>query len=611
MDMHSVGQEGEHREAAVPDNDQGRTRTHPQQPTDGIRSESIRSNGSLDRLRFNGNADASLTNDPTSDNAANDLEYALQVGQLLLDQNRNLEADLRIAKEESEVLLSLLSRMDPDAVTEAMADIKRGSDEELLASTSPAFHLGLEDRIKAATLSLPRTPAHSKSTGNETVEMRSALSQIDELKDQVETLTTKNSDLRMQNLDLLSQFHNPNTSKLVCDGSPPAVSRHVQELETRVQEYSILVNQLQGQLELSKHQISVLKSMQSPFRVSGAPLLLAPSTDAIQTPAHTPFRADSPLLVRNLHAEIANGTATLSEGLHRNSASVQRNSFLSAASSAALYNNRSTPRQSELAPTNEASLHLPTLASHLHLQQQQQPQYQHTYVMNANRIESQISSRSDSNHAQDSDWELEPVAPHSPPEQAHFAHPTKPASISATPSSLGRGMVTVQNVTTHVEHLELTAAKEASNESLFPSTQVTLTSGKSVSSAPKLGVQNGTLTSATNVNVIVRLMVGSFLDKFNRRRTKSEKRFVNVNPYSRTISWSKYEPGSLTPCEISTVFMKTVYVEDLTDGTSRIVVSAPNREVVFQCSSAAEHAVWERGLTLILQNQSKNGSPFI
>ncbi|KAJ3221261.1 hypothetical protein HDU81_010773 [Chytriomyces hyalinus] len=609
--MHSVGQEGEHRETTMQGNDQGRTHAHPQQPNDGNRSESIRSNGSLDRLRFNvGNADASLNNDPTSDNAANDLEYALQVGQLLLDQNRNLEADLRTAKEESEVLLSLLSRMDPDAVAEAMADIKRGSDEELLASAAvPAFNLGLEDRIKAATLSLPRTPARSKATGNESVELRSALSQIDELKDQVETLTSKNSDLRMQNLDLLSQFHNPNTSKFVCDGSPPAVSRHVQELETRVQEYNLLVNQLQGQLELSKHQASVLKSMQSPFRVSGAPLLLAPSTDAIQTPAHTPFRADSPLLVRNLHADIANGAATTSDGLHRNSSNVQRNSFLSATSSAALYNNRSTPRQSELAPTNEASLHLPTLTSHIHFQQQ--PQYQHTFVMNANRLESQISSRSDSNHAQDSDWELDPVAPHSPPEQAHFTHPTKPASISATPSSLGRGMVTVQNVTTHVEHLELTAAKEASNESLFPSTQVTLASGKSVSSAPKLGAQNGTLTSATNVNVIVRLMVGSFLDKFNRRRTKSEKRFVNVNPYSRTISWSKYEPGSLTPCEISTVFMKTVYVEDLTDGTSRIVVSAPNREVVFQCSSAAEHAVWERGLTLILQNQSKNGSPFI
>ncbi|KAI9328863.1 hypothetical protein BDR26DRAFT_40244 [Obelidium mucronatum] len=105
-------------------------------------------------------------------------------------------------------------------------------------------------------------------------------------------------------------------------------------------------------------------------------------------------------------------------------------------------------------------------------------------------------------------------------------------------------------------------------------------------------------------------MVGAYLLKYNRRRTKCERRFVNVNPYSRTISWSKSEPGNAGNDEVTTVYMQTVFVEDLTDGRSRIVVSAANREVVFQCSSALEHAIWERGLTLILQNQSKTVVPY-
>ncbi|ORY50401.1 hypothetical protein BCR33DRAFT_528586 [Rhizoclosmatium globosum] len=111
----------------------------------------------------------------------------------------------------------------------------------------------------------------------------------------------------------------------------------------------------------------------------------------------------------------------------------------------------------------------------------------------------------------------------------------------------------------------------------------------------------------TNVNVIVHLMTGATLQKYNRRRTKSEPRFVSVNPYTRTISWSKTAPTM--GGEVTTVFMRTVFVEDLVDGRSRIVVVGVGREYVFQCGSALEHAIWERGLTLVLQGAQGQGQP--
>ncbi|KAI8836612.1 meiotic cell cortex C-terminal pleckstrin homology-domain-containing protein [Chytridium lagenaria] len=105
-----------------------------------------------------------------------------------------------------------------------------------------------------------------------------------------------------------------------------------------------------------------------------------------------------------------------------------------------------------------------------------------------------------------------------------------------------------------------------------------------------------------DISTIVRLMVGAWLLKYNKRRSKAERRFVMVNPYTRTISWSKRDPSDEKNDGVSTVYIQSVHVEDLTDGRSRIVIIAPTREVVFECRSAAEHGIWERGLTLILQN---------
>ncbi|KAI8618871.1 hypothetical protein BC830DRAFT_1216357 [Chytriomyces sp. MP71] len=109
-----------------------------------------------------------------------------------------------------------------------------------------------------------------------------------------------------------------------------------------------------------------------------------------------------------------------------------------------------------------------------------------------------------------------------------------------------------------------------------------------------------------NVNAIICLMTGAFLFKFNRRLTKAERRFVTVNPYIRTISWSKSEPGHARADEVATVYIQAAHVEELSDGRSRIVIKAPHREVVFQCNSAVEHAIWERGLQLVLQNNDKS-----
>ncbi|KAJ3340892.1 hypothetical protein HDU83_006890 [Entophlyctis luteolus] len=195
------------------------------------------------------------------------------------------------------------------------------------------------------------------------------------------------------------------------------------------------------------------------------------------------------------------------------------------------------------------------------------------------------------------------------------------------------GLVTIQNVTTHVERVQQQTSAIARNAAITgtPGGVPAITAGGTVVEKPPHDLSLvSTQISTANVNVIVRLMVGAFLLKYNRRRTRAERRYVNVNPYSRTISWSKSEPGA-SGDEISTgansffprwslnvpflpsatldtklsVYMQTVFVEDLTDGRSRIVVQASHREIVFECSGSLEHAIWERGLTLILQNQSR------
>jgi hypothetical protein len=51
-----------------------------------------------------------------------------------------------------------------------------------------------------------------------------------------------------------------------------------------------------------------------------------------------------------------------------------------------------------------------------------------------------------------------------------------------------------------------------------------------------------TLATSHNISTIVRLMVGTYLLKYNKRRTKMDKRYVMVNPYTRTISWSAKDP---------------------------------------------------------------------
>ncbi|KAJ3190850.1 hypothetical protein HK101_008315 [Irineochytrium annulatum] len=55
-----------------------------------------------------------------------------------------------------------------------------------------------------------------------------------------------------------------------------------------------------------------------------------------------------------------------------------------------------------------------------------------------------------------------------------------------------------------------------------------------------------------DISTIVRLMVGGYLHKYNKRRTKAERRFVMVNPYTRTISWSKRDPSDATNSNVNT-----------------------------------------------------------
>ncbi|KAJ3017658.1 UNVERIFIED_CONTAM: hypothetical protein HDU68_011531 [Siphonaria sp. JEL0065] len=67
-------------------------------------------------------SDENQQNEPNQqEQPPTELEYAIQVGQYLLDQNQELEESLKASREEAEWLLSVLAKLDPDLVSEAMA----------------------------------------------------------------------------------------------------------------------------------------------------------------------------------------------------------------------------------------------------------------------------------------------------------------------------------------------------------------------------------------------------------------------------------------------------------------------------------------------------------
>ncbi|KAJ1568251.1 hypothetical protein HK405_003155, partial [Cladochytrium tenue] len=126
-----------------------------------------------------------------------------------------------------------------------------------------------------------------------------------------------------------------------------------------------------------------------------------------------------------------------------------------------------------------------------------------------------------------------------------------------------------------------------------------LQSSNTSASAAATATAPASSSSPENVGSVVRLMVGGWLFKCNRRRTRTDLRFVSVNPYSRTLAWSKRDPTSDPNAQVNTGITKShlsldAHVEDLADGRSRIVVRAPLREIVLECSSREEHLAWER-----------------
>ncbi|KAJ3319095.1 hypothetical protein HDU76_000651 [Blyttiomyces sp. JEL0837] len=85
------------------------------------------------------------------------------------------------------------------------------------------------------------------------------------------------------------------------------------------------------------------------------------------------------------------------------------------------------------------------------------------------------------------------------------------------------------------------------NASLSESTSPSVSGGSAMGTG---GI--GTLAISPNISAIVKLMVGGFLKKYNKRRSKCARRFVNVNPYARTLSWSKKDPADETNTEVNT-----------------------------------------------------------
>ncbi|KAJ3055706.1 hypothetical protein HDU99_007513, partial [Rhizoclosmatium hyalinum] len=64
------------------------------------------------------------TDTATNPDPLTDLQYALEVGQYLLDQNQELEASVKAAKEGTDWLMNVMARMDPDVVAIAMAAVE-------------------------------------------------------------------------------------------------------------------------------------------------------------------------------------------------------------------------------------------------------------------------------------------------------------------------------------------------------------------------------------------------------------------------------------------------------------------------------------------------------
>ncbi|KAI8618891.1 hypothetical protein BC830DRAFT_1165839 [Chytriomyces sp. MP71] len=488
----------------------------------------------------------------TSVGMEEEFAYALEVGQFLLDQNRSLEFAVAQAKEETDVLLSLLAQIDPDLVEQAMANMS-GDGSSVVA-----------EQLVAKSATLPRNTNSSAPTttlGRVQTDLRIAHSQIEELKEQVETLTTRNTELRLQNMELRLESQESITV-LQLDSSPAAVSRHVADLENRVSEYDILVNQLKGQLESFKQQ-----NLQLKLELQHAQYANGLKTPVDSTPPH--LRSESPLLIRNSHQQNPSSSMSTNSSLispvNRGSYGNTDGSTVNATSASYLPNMMGSL-------TLDLTSHQQQDAKMVHYQGQQQPRQQPSTTSKAaaDCDGHSLTRLAKGKKVEYSDWGMDTrsqvsaavdlkVLLRNPVPQGAF---NMMDAMRVGALSKEMGMMTVQHVTTHVEHPELTTSPAV---------------------------------IATNVNVIVRLMVGAYLDKYNRHRTKVEKRFVNVNPYSRTISWSKSEPGLRGMDEVTTVYMQTVYVEDLTDGRSRIVISAPGREVVFQCGSAIEHVICERG----------------
>ncbi|KAJ3066139.1 hypothetical protein HDU98_010543 [Podochytrium sp. JEL0797] len=448
------------------------------------------------------------------DQPLSELECALEVGQHLLDQNQSLEASLQASRDETEYLLCVMAKMDPDLVNAAMAEVQGiENDQGGLVENAAEEEEEVEADLRA--------------------ERQVFMAEIDALKDQVQELTTQNTKLKsltdpLRETQRVSLF----SSAASTLGSPT----NTHELEARIREYDLLVTQLKSQLSASHS-----NGIESSF------------TDSPPTQPHA--RDSSSSSSSESHVEDAN-LATLRRiaskpGL---SHSFITHSPLSKSFSSFFpsFNHTTSPPAVENTSLVVATAHLkngsarltasPTTSTH-------PPTHPTPVPTPAETAESFVDSRT----------HLDP----SPPYLSHHAHDSPDLK---TPHS-------------------------------NPPPPRSNSTGHSSSTHPPL--------TSTNINVIVRLMMGGTLLKYNRRRTKCEPRFVCVNPYSRTISWSKSEPGKMATHggddEITTVYMQTVFVEDLTDGRSRIVVRAKGREVVFQCGSKGEHEVWERGLTLVLQ----------
>ncbi|KAI9328862.1 hypothetical protein BDR26DRAFT_40247 [Obelidium mucronatum] len=187
------------------------------------------------------------TNDDIDDDdePMSELQCALEVGQYLLDQNTDLEAALRASRGETEWLLSVLANIDPDLVTEAMAAVQEEGGEQgsMVDKVAVAQEASGVSKLKA--------------------ELMIAASELDELREQVEEMTTRNTELRLQNLEILMQHDTLKESinkRISTASGIPVEPSHTADLEDRIKEYDILVHQLKTQLAASRKQIADLKT---------------------------------------------------------------------------------------------------------------------------------------------------------------------------------------------------------------------------------------------------------------------------------------------------------------------------------------------------------------